>query len=337
MLDFKQKLRNETSVQCSGEIDIRRIQKLKEENYYIINIPLDGDAPKQYIRAYFYYKNCPRKNNPLKWSGFFSKYGGKSYPHESVIEFMINKIGDYLGLFMNEAKLVFVNQQIRFLSKDFIKKGYKLIHGIEILAEYVEDREFVDKVNQDRKTRRQLLTFQEVENAIKHVYPYKQEEILESLIRLITFDAIVGNNDRHFYNWGLIGNIMSNKRQNVKFSPIYDSSRALLWNYTNEKINKMYSDFQHSYDPVNHYVKKSKPRFSFDGNPNANHFELMEYLIGYNKTFKEVVKALITVEKENDVICKLKKEVFLFFCEKRCTLIEAILRNRFEKLRSLIE
>lgn len=332
---FDKKLRKEASAQYSGEIDIQRIPKLKEKDYFIIDIDLDGDAPKEYIQAYFYYKNCPKKSEPLKWSGFYTKFGGKSYPHESVIEFMVNKIGESLGLVMNETRLVIANQQIRFLSKDFLKKGQKLIHGIEILAEYYEDRDFVYEVNRDKKRRRRIFTFQVVEDAIRHVYPQKEKKILENLIKLITFDAIVGNNDRHFYNWGLIGNIMSFQSQNVTFSPIYDSARALLWNYTEGKISEMYKKLQYSNNPVNPYIKKSKPRISFGGNPKANHFELIQYLSSYNKTYQKIIKDLITVEKENYVIEELKKEIFLLFCEKRSILTEMILRKRFEKLRSI--
>ncbi len=46
------------------------------------------------------------------------------------------------------------------MSKDFIERGKtKLIHGVEILHEYFEDKDFVDKINEDRKQRRELLTF----------------------------------------------------------------------------------------------------------------------------------------------------------------------------------
>ena len=155
---FAKKLRAENSVQSSGKINLKSIPHLKENHYYIIDIPLDGEAPKQYIKAYFYYKNCPRKSKPSNWHGFFAKYGRKSYPPESVIEYLINKIGESLGLKMNRTRLVVANNQIRFLSQDFLKKGQKLIHGIEILAEYFEDKEFVDQINKDKKNRREYLT-----------------------------------------------------------------------------------------------------------------------------------------------------------------------------------
>lgn len=92
------KMRIEASNQNSGVINIQAIPHLKNQNYYVVDIPLDGDAPKQYIKAYFYYPNCPWKKKHRKWDGYFAKFGGKSYPHESITEFGINKIGEALGL-----------------------------------------------------------------------------------------------------------------------------------------------------------------------------------------------------------------------------------------------
>jgi hypothetical protein len=93
-MNFKAKLRIEKSAQYSGPISLKGIPVLKENRYCIVDVPLDGEAPKQYIKAYFYYKNCPRKTSPKTWDGYYAKFGGKSYPHESIIEYTINQIGE---------------------------------------------------------------------------------------------------------------------------------------------------------------------------------------------------------------------------------------------------
>lgn len=52
------KLRIETSMSKSGELlHLNLIPILKNEHYYIKDIPLDGDAPKQFIFVYEYGKN----------------------------------------------------------------------------------------------------------------------------------------------------------------------------------------------------------------------------------------------------------------------------------------
>jgi len=335
---IKSKLRREESNQFSGLINIQAIPHLKNAKYYVVDVPLDGDAPKQYIKAYFYYKNCNRKNKPKNWDGYYAKFGGKSYPHESIIEYGINQIGEALGLRMNETKLVTANGQIRFLSKDFIKRGKKkLIHGVEIFHEYFEDKEFIDNINKDRRQRRELLTFDVIENALYHVHPKQGKELLSELIKLITFDAIVGNNDRHFYNWGIIGDIESKYNKKVEFAPIYDTARGLLWNKVEFQVKQMFKQYRNgSTDQINAFLIKSKPRFSFAENAKSNHFDLIEYLSQRNVNYKETIAQLITKNAENNVILKLRTSTSRYFTIERTYLMTEILKLRFRKLRKII-
>lgn len=329
-------LRIERPVQYSGGLNYNRIPLLKEGQYYVIDIPLDGEAPKQYIKAYFYYKNCPKKSKPAQWHGFFAKFGRKSYPHESVTEYVINKIGEYLGLNMNETKLVIASGQVRFLSKDFLQPEKRLIHGIEILAEYFEDRDFVDQINADRKDRRKYLTFEEVERAVHHVYPTECIEIMEELVKMIAFDAIVGNNDRHFYNWGVIGNITTSDHDRTVFAPVYDSARALFWNDTEEAVKKMFQVYQKGvFGQFDAYIRKSSPRLSFDNKPDADHFELIAYLCSYKPEYKQIIEEFAGEEMELYVLRNLRQLIYCFFNKERCMLIEAVLRRRFQLIREL--
>lgn len=120
---LQSKLRVEQSQNSSGVIQcISKIPLLREEDYYVVEIGLDGDAPKQFIKAYFYEPDSGvRKAKSKSWSSFIAKSAEKWYPHESVIEYMINLIGIALGLNMNEVRLVVANGQIRFLSRYFLK------------------------------------------------------------------------------------------------------------------------------------------------------------------------------------------------------------------------
>ncbi len=337
MVNFKLKLRKESSAQFSGNLPLSKIPILKERNYHIVDVPLDGEAPKQYIKAYFYYPNCPRISSPDQWDGYYAKFGGKSYPHESIVEFAINKIGEGLGLKMNETQLAVINGQVRFLSKDFLKKGQRLIHGIEILAEYLEDKEFVEEINEDKKNRREYLTFDVIEQAIKHVYPKEESHILTELIKMITFDALAGNNDRHFYNWGVIGDTAKGKKTGVVFAPVYDSARGLFWNHTQDRLLKLYKGYKTSSKQVESYLKKSEPRFSCESNPKANHFQLIEFLVKYDNKYKDIVTYLCTEEKENCVYSKLDRHVFSLFSHERKEIMKEILRLRFNIIRGLVK
>lgn len=332
------KLRRESSIQHSGFLKLYSIPLLKNQNYYVVNVPLDGDAPKQYIKAYFYNKKGIWKRDFNKWDGYYVKFGGKSYPHESVIEFGINQIGEALGLKMNKTKLLMINEQVRFLSKDFIVRGStKLIHGVEILHEYFEDKEFVDQINENRKQRRELLTFDVIENAFLHVFPKQSKELVLNLIQLITFDSIIGNNDRHFYNWGVIGHVEKNVDENVEFAPIYDTARGLLWNVVEKKVIEMHNQYmQGSTDQLTAFLNRSKPRFSYEGNAQSNHFELISFLAQRDVDYKNAIAPLVTETQEYNAKMKLNDAISCYISPERLFLMTEILKFRFQKLRSVI-
>ena len=108
-------------------------------------------------------------------------------------------------------------------------------------------------------------------NAFNYVYPNQSNELVLDLIKLITFDAIIGNNDRHFYNWGVIGYVESNNYQKVEFAPIYDTARGLLWNVVEKKVKYMHDqDKKGSKDQIYAFLERSRPRFSYANNGNAN-------------------------------------------------------------------
>lgn len=128
---------------------------------------------------------------------------------------------------MNNVKLVRANGQIRFLSEYFLSPNEALTHGAEICGSYLEDHEMAKQIANHKKTARELFTFEFISKAIEFVFPSAFEEILLDLVKMIAFDALVGNNDRHFYNWGVIDTIKRSKKR-PKFAPIYDSARGLL-------------------------------------------------------------------------------------------------------------
>ncbi|MGB5941587.1 MAG: HipA domain-containing protein [Leeuwenhoekiella sp.] len=328
---IKSEMRIEEYVQFSGDVKIENIPIVKERNYFVQPIPLDGDAPKQYIKAYHYYKNCPKRLRPKTWHGYFAKFGRKSYPHESITEYIINKLGENLGLSINDTRLVIIKSQVRFLSKNFLKKNEKLIHGIEVLGEYFEDVEFAKELDEDKKERRKYLTFELIEKAFKHVYPGQAHHLLKELVKLIVFDAIVGNNDRHYYNWGLIGNIEKNTKS-LQFAPIYDTARGLLWNITDKKLNKMLQNFEEQgNDQLQAFIKRSRPRISFLGNSKANHFELVGHL--YHKAeYREVIESLVNSRIRQEVLNTIEEYANLYFSEERKKMLIILMSMRFEVL-----
>ena len=308
---------------------------IKEKNYLVKNIPLDGDAPKQFIHLYNYIPDSGiHKKNPKTWIPYIAKTAEKWYPHESVIEYMINRIGQVLGLNMNEVELYKINGQIRFLSRFFLKNNETLVHGAEISGEYLEDMTFAAEIANDKTTSRELFTFEFIEKAIQAKFSKHSNNLVHELVKMISFDSLAGNNDRHFYNWGIITNT---KKVNIvpRFAPLYDSARGLLWNSSDEWIIKSLKDMPLGGKKVHHYIEEACPRISIDGDSMINHFGLIKYLKNYNPQFCVTIEQMASIEKENQVLEMLKKYFFGFFIPERCKLIEYIIQQRFKKVREI--
>ncbi len=324
-------LRIERSIHCSGKIyDEHTIPQLRENEYVVKNYDLDGDAPKQFIKAYFYQKDATiRKSSSSSWPSYIAKTAEKWYPHESIIEYMINRIGQVLGLRMNEIKLVNANSQVRFLSRYFLNKDEKLIHGAEICGEHLGDMLLAEKIANDKSTARELFTFEFIKDSIRAVFPQCFENLIVELIKMLTFDALAGNNDRHFYNWGVI----DTKKKTSKlpaFAPIYDSARGLMWNYSDANIRKI---FTQSGRKIVNYIDEACPRISIEANKQANHFQLIDFIKRYNREYKEIIDDLAKAENEEKIIRMLNREFYPFFIPERSKLITLILNTRFKKIR----
>ncbi|WP_139352687.1 HipA domain-containing protein [Algoriphagus sp. A40] len=334
MISSKNQLRKEQSISCSGLLlNEKKIPFLSPKDYFVENIPLDGDAPKQFIRVYEFFKESGiRRKNPKTWIPYIAKTAEKWYPHESVIEYMINRIGQELNLTLNDVAIFKINGQIRFLSKYFLKKNETLVHGAEICGEYLDDMEMAAKIANERATSRQLFTFEFIQRAIEFKFGDQGSDLIKELVKMIAFDGLVGNNDRHFYNWGIIAN--TKKVGTIpRLAPLYDSARGLLWNNSDEWIIKHLEAMGHGGRKVENYIESACPRISIDGDSEINHFGLIKYLKNLNTEFKVIISELASEENEHQVLEMLKMEFFCFFIPERCKLIEHIIKERFKRIR----
>lgn len=251
-----------------------------------------------------------------------------------MIEYLINRIGQVLGLEMNKVKLYRINNQIRFLSQYFLEQNETLIHGAEICGDYLEDRALAEEIANDKTTARELFTFEFIEEAIKDVFPVESEELLKSLVYILTFDAIVGNNDRHFYNWAVIRSL-SKSGPPPRIAPVYDSSRGLFWNFKEEKVHRYLQNINNpSYKKFSAYLNNACPRISVENDKEINHFKLISYLSSYNRAYRDIVLSMSSSQNEEKVIRLLEKEFKSLFSDKRYVLTVLLIRKRFDIIRS---
>lgn len=326
----------EENIENYSGVDIRfNCPQLRRGYWKELDIAVGGDAPKNFIAVYEYEKDSGiRRSNPNTWPRYIAKVGHKWYPLESVNEYLFNRIGEVLKLNMAHSRLMLAGRQLRFLSRYFLSKNESLEHGAEIFAGYIADLKFIENI-EEQGLARTFFTFQFAEKAITHMFPYDAEPILRDFVKMLVFDALTGNNDRHFYNWGVIKHIESKKKP--IFAPIYDSARGLFWNRSEADLKENWGAHPKELDKrIKKYADGSKPKIGWEGLNDLNHFTLIEKIFSLDNRYKVVCLELITEANLQRVLTLIDTEFSNCYTTLRLELIKKCLCYRFERLMAVI-
>lgn len=318
--------------------DVRGINVVKCGNYFVDDsITIDGDAPKKFIGIYDYrLLDSKHKKHRYNWIRYIAKTGHKWYPTESITELLLNRLGTIFGLNMADSMIAMIGGQLRFLSRYFLyAPKEELVHGADILAGYFnESSQFVEEVDKQKLTR-EWFTLQIVDNAVSSMFLYQKDEIMHELMKLIIFDALVGNNDRHFFNWGVIRSIEGSFQP--YFSPVYDTARGLFWNYSELKLADIVEVNKNIDSHIQRYCKNSRPKIGWENEKNLNHFELFEKIYtGEYYILKEEIKDLLAPSVLEAMTQEVRKNFQTLMSMNRITMICKCLEHRFNKLQGIL-
>lgn len=321
--DLKSILRAEIKMRSGFEVlSHPTIEHVREGYFCKIDFSVAGDAPKDFIAVYTHGRG--RKAQMLSWPAYIAKVGHKFYPNESITEHLLTRIGEFLGVKMAASRLMWVRGQLRFLSEYFLKPDESLLHGAEIFAGYLADKSFVEQVELERKER-EIFTFQVVEDAVITRFPDHADELMHGFVRLLGFDTIVGNNDRHHFNWGVITQI-AGKRPPV-FSPVFDTARGLFWNTDEEGLRKQENRMD---EFLNGYTRKCYPMIGWDGLAMPNHFEVIQKIAQQFPLYRKTLHGLAMLDLPEKVEVLLESEFNGLFSTLRKHFIVSCLRKRLE-------
>jgi HipA-like C-terminal domain len=308
---------------------------LPKRDTLILDEAVSGEAPKDFIRVYEYGRT-PRRKNPKTWTPYIAKVARKWYPNESITEHLLNRLGFVFGVTMANSKLVVDEEfgRLRFLSEYFLRPGERLEHGAEIFAGYLSnDIKLVDEIEKSRRTARNFFTFQFAECALKHRFGHGSEaqSLIYSLIKMLCFDALTGNNDRHTYNWGIICDLRSKRAP--RFAPVYDSARGLFWNEHEHRLARFKDKDKNNLEK---YIQDSVPRIGWDGLQDPNHFELARLLYQNRPEFRYVFDEMLIPTRATAANDLLEQEFKKLFSATRYELIKNCLNLRIQKLTDII-
>lgn len=313
------------------------LRVIKQRDYFWVQgVTLTGDAPKGFVRLYEFERDGRvRRNNPETWPLYIAKTGHKWYPIESITEHLLNRLGDVFGIVMAESGLAVINEQLRFLSRYFLNPQKEtLVHGAEIFAGYLEDLAFVESV-ESANLSRSFFTLQFVEKAVEKAFPAEKDQIMHDLVKLLLFDAMVGNNDRHFFNWAVVQPF--DKAKPAYFSPVYDTARGLFWNVADDRLqmrvkNKDVARF------VQKYCDSSRPKLGWDNIEDINHFSLIKEIFD-NQFYitQEEVRHLFGEEMLVKMKETINKEFGRLLSSVRKMMIDESLNYRYSKIKEIIK
>lgn len=313
----------------------RTIDVIRKCSFKIRNVAIGGEAPKDVIQVY-QYNGIIKKQNHKTWPVYIAKIGHKWYPNESITEQLITEIGKEIGVKIAESELFFIEGVIRFCSKHFHSHEQVLSHGAEILSSYKEkpDEKWIDELEKNNKIR-ELLNIEDIINAIKTIFPNNSEAILSDFYDMLLFDCLVGNNDRHYYNWGVITHIMG--KHKPYFSPIYDTARGLWWNSSDNYIVSLSQDRNKRQSRLVKYVNKSKPKISIPGNSNCHHFDLIKYLVNQSYLTKSQIEAWSNKIQLANIYEVIENKFCNIMIAERLSLIKETLSFRFSELSKVLK
>ena len=313
---------------------VKNFYTAKSHQVVALNETVGGDAPKDLIRLYNY--GIGKKDNPKTWKKYIAKIGHKWYPNESITEHFLSIIGKCFGLSIAISRLVYAENYIRYLSEHFHTEEQILSHGANILTVYLNEDStaWIDDLDKTNKLKGEI-HIDDVLIALNTVFPKDSKNIINGFLHMILFDALTGNNDRHYYNWGVISHIKN--LHPPYFSPIYDTARGLYWNNSDKDLLSLHKELiTKNKIRLTKYVLNSVPKISILNNSKCNHFDLITHL--HNKRcFNE--DHVITWTDENNlnkVFYKLQEDFSHLFIDERKEVIEYILRVRFQKICSIL-
>lgn len=309
------------------------IKPMRKKYYSVLSESVGGDAPKDVIRFYQYGKG--KIASSKSWTKYIAKIGHKWYPNESITEHFLTSIGKSFGIEIANSQLVQAEGYVRFLSEHFHGEEQSLVHGANILSRYLseKDTKWIDDLDNQRLLKGEV-NIKDVIIALKDVFP--DVDILDCFVDMLLFDCLTGNNDRHYYNWGVVTHIRN--KHKPYYSPIYDTARGLYWNNDEDFILSLHNDSEDIQNKrIAKYVNKSVPKISIPDNDKCNHFQLIEYLQQNQYIKQQHIERWTDAASLERTLTILNSDFVKLFTPQRRLIIEKILNLRFQTLKSIIQ
>lgn len=157
--------------------------------------------------------------------------------------------------------------------------------------------DIVAYLNKNSKDKKNYYTISNIKSVLDEI----DNSLFNSFIKIIIFDALIGEQDRHEENWGIL-----EKNGKYYVSPLYDNGDSLLKDFKNPIFADLYYSEKRSFDS---YIRKSKTLiYKEDNKTKYKHFELVKFLYdNYPDIVKNEISNLNKLTDDN--ICNIVNSI----------------------------
>lgn len=200
--------------------------------------------------------------------------------------------------------------------------NYLFINRIE-----EEHDDAVSYINKDASQRKDFYTIENIKKCLDAI----DKNLFNDFLKIMVFDALVGETDRHEENWGI-----TKSKKGYKISPLYDNGCNLVRNFKDEKLLQEYESGKKTFKD---YINKPKSViYKDDHSGQYKLVELIEFL--YEKYPEQIKKELINLDKlteskieeivnkiSNDLLTELHKKYIIQFLKERKKILQGIIEK----------
>lgn len=198
---------------------------------------------------------------------------------EDITEFIAAQIGMFLGLEMMKVEIVTRNGRRGCLLRNFVDESGATIYeeGGVLLAS------LVDGYNELQESSLKNLPL--IDACFEIVSKLDLWELIKlQFIEMLVFDILIGNQDRHPFNWQILY-----FGTGIKFSPIYDNGASLGFRFEDERLIEMTSNSAQ----INKYVRNTRVKAGLLERKNVKATDLLTFLqMHYPNELVSIVKKL---------------------------------------------
>ncbi len=273
----------------------------------------------------------------LKVNSFYMfKESVKRHPHQFWSEIIAYHIGIMVNVNVPKAyPAVFKNKNGAliewFLDRD---NTNRMMHGVDYMKKRHADYDIKHGKQHNFYDIRVMSRALSLGNYFDNSYNWS-----EYWVKVLCFDVIIGNTDRHHGNWGFI----FDDDKKCKFTPVFDNGTALGYEIIESNLLK-FNDINR----IDSYIKRGTHHMKWSINDDVskvggvNHFEMLVKLSKLDESIKPFILNMLPSIRDliffKEILYKYSEyKIDVLLTKSRCDFILRLVKSRCALIKEKLE